>query len=50
MKLADIISDTRYWLRLLRFGGYEPGAIDGVHGTETRAAEARWANDAAEVA
>ena len=47
MKLADMMRDTCYWQRLLRFGGYEPGAIDGVHGPETRAAEARWANDAA---
>ena len=46
MKLADIIRDTRYWQRLLRFGGYEPGTIDGVHGPKTRKAETRWANDA----
>ena len=47
MKLADMMRDTCYWQRLLRFGGYESGAVDGVHGPKTRAAEARWANDAA---
>ena len=47
MKIGDIMLDTCYWQRLLRFGGYAPGEIDGVHGPCTRAAEARWSNDAA---
>lgn len=48
MTLAEITKDTEYWQRLLRLGGYNPGAIDGIEGKNTRAAAARWAQDAEE--
>lgn len=38
----QIEKDVRYWQRLLRFGGYDPGAVDGIMGPKTRAAAERW--------
>lgn len=43
MTISDIKKDTRFWQRLLRLGGYEPGVIDGIEGKNTRAAAERWA-------
>lgn len=46
MTLAEIKKDTAYWQRLLRLGGYNPGAIDGIEGEKTRAAAHQWAVEA----
>lgn len=42
MNLADMQKDKKYWQRLLRLAGYYKGAIDGIHGQQTRAAAAMW--------
>lgn len=47
MTLAEIKkAEPKFWQRLLRFGGYYTGAIDGILGPQSRAAEARWLADA----
>lgn len=46
MTLDEIKKDTEYWQRLLRLGGYNPGAIDGIEGPKTRAAAKQWAVEA----
>lgn len=45
MTSAGIKKDTRFWQRMLRLGGYNPGVIDGIEGKNTRAAAERWAED-----
>lgn len=42
MNLTDIRRDKKYWQRLLRLAGYYHGAIDGIHGQQTRGAAASW--------
>ena len=46
MTLSDIQKDVRYWQRLLRLAGYYTGKTDGIVGPLTRAAEAKWSEDA----
>lgn len=46
MTIADIQADVRYWQRLLRLAGYYTGKTDGIVGPLTRAAEAKWIEDA----
>lgn len=47
--LADIQKEPRFWQRLLTFAGYDLGKVDGIIGVKTRAAAARWAEDAAAI-
>lgn len=42
MDIDDMKKETRYWQRLLRFGGYYTGQIDGIRGKLQMAAEAQW--------
>lgn len=44
---AEMRADVRTWQRILKFHGYDCGAIDGIRGKKTAAAEARWDEDAA---
>lgn len=46
MTLDEIQRDTRYWQRLLRMAGYYTGKTDGIVGPLTRAAEAKWIDEA----
>lgn len=46
MSMDELKEDVAYWQRLMRFAGYECGAIDGVRGVKTRGAEELWAGDA----
>ena len=46
MTLAEIQKDVRYWQRLLRMAGYYTGKTDGIVGPLTRAAEAKWIDEA----
>lgn len=47
--LADIQKEPRFWQRLLTFAGYDLGKVDGIIGAKTRAAAAKWAEDAAAI-
>lgn len=42
MDIKEIKNDVAFWQRLLRLGGYNPGAIDGICGKKTQAAAAQW--------
>ncbi len=44
--LAQVQKDVRFWQRLLTFAGYQPGKVDGVNGSKTKAAAQEWQNDA----
>lgn len=46
MSLDELRGDVAYWQRLMRFAGYDCGAIDGVRGARTREAEELWLGDA----
>ena len=45
MTINDIKSDKKFWQRMLRLGGYYTGAIDGIIGVKSRAAEEAWNSD-----
>lgn len=47
--LADIQKEPRFWQRLITFAGYDLGKVDGIIGVKTRAAAARWVEDAAAI-
>ncbi len=49
MNIEDIRKETRYWQRLLRFGGYYEGKIDGIRGKLQMAAEEKWEGEQATV-
>lgn len=38
-------NEPKFWQRLLKFGGYYTGSVDGIIGPLSRAAEARWQAD-----
>ncbi len=40
--IDELKRDRRYWQRLLRLARFYTGAIDGILGRQSRAAEARW--------
>lgn len=46
MTLDELRADVRYWQTLLRFAGYDCGAVDGIRGKKTKAAEELWFGDA----
>lgn len=45
MTITDIKKDKKFWQRMLRLGGYYNGAIDGIIGAQSRAAEEKWRAD-----
>lgn len=44
--LAEMQQEPRFWQRLLLFGGYDLGKVDGILGGKSNAAAARWMQDA----
>ncbi|MFI3244722.1 MAG: M15 family metallopeptidase [Akkermansia sp.] len=45
MTLSELKKERKFWQRMLRLAGYYHGAIDGVIGKQSKAAEAAWDAD-----